>query len=566
MTDGEGGDSSGEGFLSPDYLHGVGSSGLTRVVQRMCLHSGFSEAWNVDGPGDKGADIIGVRGDRKWVIQSKWKKTYPAGPEAIDEVRQAQRHFKADCAAAVTNLTFSRRAIEAANRFSAAGTPIQLIDGPELSKLYQSNSFLSHLPAKDLRPYQINAVKQLRTALERTSKALLVMATGLGKTVVAGEVISQHLRDHPGANVLVIAHQDVLVRQLEQSLWSHIPKEVRTHVLSGGHEPENIDGLACATIQSARKYVDAGYVPDLVFVDEAHHVGADNVLASVLDDLEGTLQVGATATPWRGDKYDISSHFGPPAFELGIAEGMALGYLSTVNYRLFTSDVDWDAVSKKTGGRYSVRDLNSKLFLPQLDENVRDELIGSWEKKARPRAIVFCKTIEHATRMAKLLNAVPQFRGASCVHAQMTMRERQQEILRFREGIVPVITAVDILNEGVDVPDVNIVCFVRVTHSRRIFVQQLGRGLRISDEKNSVEVLDFVSDIRRVAALVSLERDLAEYPGGGQDVREVLLPAGHRIEFVDQQAGELMREWLKDAANVETARDEAQLEFPPLSL
>ena len=104
---------------------------------------------------------------------------------------------------------------------------------------------------------------------------------------------------------------------------------------------------------------------------------------------------------------------------------------------------------------------------------------------------------------------VPQMKGAEAVHAELDRRDRQLRLMRFRSGETPVITAVDILNEGVDVPDVNIICFARVTHSRRIFVQQLGRGLRLREGKSHVETLDFVSDIRRVAAVLNLREQVA---------------------------------------------------------
>jgi superfamily II DNA or RNA helicase len=139
----------------------------------------------------------------------------------------------------------------------------------------------------------------------------------------------------------------------------------------------------------------------------------------------------------------------------------------------------------------------------------------------------------------------------------LSKRERQSRLLAFRSGDVPILTSVDILNEGVDVPDVNIICFARVTHSRRIFVQQLGRGLRLREGKDRVTVMDFVSDLRRIAAVLNIKRELET-----ADI-EVLPQAGRsRIEFSDQRVGSLMGEWIKDAAGLETAYDEARLQFP----
>ena len=237
---------------------------------------------------------------------------------------------------------------------------------------------------------------------------------------------------------------------------------------------------------------------------------------------------------------------------------MRLGYLSEVRYRLYADSIDWDFVRSASEHGYSIKDLNARLFLPERDESVREQLMAVWERTPRPRAIVFCRTVEHAERMAALLGEVPQWRGALAVHAGLDRRERQARLMRFRSGQTPILTAVDILNEGVDVPDVNILCFARVTHSRRIFVQQLGRGLRLRAGKTHVEVLDFVSDIRRVAAILNIRQQIAE------DELEILQLAqrGTSFEFADQRAESLMREWIKDAASLETALDESRLQFP----
>ena len=302
----------------------------------------------------------------------------------------------------------------------------------------------------------------------------------------------------------------------------------------------------------------AGFKPGLVMIDEAHHVAKDGHFAELLESLAYAPQFGVTATPWRGDRFNITSRLGEPSYILGIEDGMRLGYLAEVRYRLFADTIDWDFVREASKHSYTIKDLNARLFLPERDEAIRDELIGIWSTVRTPRAIVFCRTIEHAERMAHLLAGVSQWQGALAVHAGLDRRERQLRLIRFRSGEIPIITAVDILNEGVDVPDVNILCFARVTHSRRIFVQQLGRGLRLREGKSHVDVLDFVSDIRRVAAVMSMREQVA-----AEEV-ETLRLNGHatRFEFSDQRVETLMREWIKDAASLETALEEARLQFP----
>ncbi|MET8246343.1 helicase-related protein [Streptomyces sp. NPDC005202] len=190
-------------------------------------------------------------------------------------------------------------------------------------------------------------------------------------------------------------------------------------------------------------------------VDEAHHVADDGQLASLLDTLRESAQFGVTATPWRGDRFDIRARFGEPSYTLGIEDGMRLGYLAEVQYRLYADNIDWDFVRGASEHRYTIKDLNARLFLPERDEALRQQLIAVWGRTAEPRAIVFCRTVKHAERLSHSLSQVPQWKGAQAVHAGLHKRERQMRLMRFRQGAVPILTAVDILNEGVDVPDVN---------------------------------------------------------------------------------------------------------------
>jgi superfamily II DNA or RNA helicase len=174
---------------------------------------------------------------------------------------------------------------------------------------------------------------------------------------------------------------------------------------------------------------------------------------------------------------------------------------------------------------------------------------------------VFCQTIEHAERMAQLLAiSSPNWRRASSIHSRQSRRDREVLMSEFRLGRVPIVTARDVFNEGVDVPDVNIICFLRVTHSRRIFVQQLGRGLRLrAGQKERVAVLDFATDIRRVAATLDLKRQLDRLRA---ETEVVQLREPARVLFSNDAVGSLMEAWIKDAADLETAADEARLQFP----
>jgi type I site-specific restriction endonuclease len=183
-----------------------------------------------------------------------------------------------------------------------------------------------------------------------------------------------------------------------------------------------------------------------------------------------------------------------------------------------------------------------------------------------PRAIVFCGTIDHAITMRDRINALGFTRAEALFSAgaggpSVSPAQRNRILCDFHDGIVGVLCAVDILNEGIDLPDVNIVVFQRVTHSRRIFVQQLGRGLRLAEGKDKVIVLDFVSDIRRFAAGIDLQNQLNSPP--------LYVSLGNQVRFMnasgeDKKAEAFLREWLEDVATVEAAgEDENVLKFPP---
>ncbi|MEU6614544.1 DEAD/DEAH box helicase family protein [Streptomyces parvus] len=546
-------------FVDPTFLREGGPFSFTKQLERLALHLGFTDVTNIDGSHDQGGDILGQRAGRRWVFQAKWKAGGTVPPSAIDEVLRAKAYYGADYAVVVTNSRFGRKTHERREALAAAGIRVELWSGQELLDLYADSQFTSdRLPQRSLRPYQEEALASVVGDLDSTGRALLILATGLGKTVVGGEVISRHLQGRPEDKILVVAPTKDLAEQLERALWHHLPKDVRTQLLTGESRPDDLRGVTCATIASALTYAQSGYRPGLVMVDEAHHVSEDGQLAKLLEVLSTSDQFGVTATPWRGDKFDIRERFGVPSYSLGIEDGMRLGYLSEVRYRLFADNIDWDFVRHASENSYTIKDLNARLFLPERDEAVRDQLLSAWAGTKEPRAVVFCRTIEHAERMASLLGEVPQWREALAVHAGLDRRERQSRLMRFRSGQTPILTAVDILNEGVDIPDVNILCFARVTHSRRIFVQQLGRGLRLRAGKTHVEVLDFVSDIRRVAAILNIRERIAT------DEIETLRLArrGTSFEFSDQRAESLMREWIEDAASLETELDESRLQFP----
>jgi superfamily II DNA or RNA helicase len=547
-------------FLAPERLLAGGPRRFNIAIERLLLHLGFDDIRLIDGAGDGGGDILAHRGDDSFVFQCKWTTGAQINRDAVDEVEAARTKYAVDRAVVVTNALPDTAAQRRAESLANIGARVEFWTGAHLRRL--AEAIPERCPHGIVpRRYQEDAILALERDLGERKRALLILATGLGKTVIGGEIIRRYLLKHPHDRVLIVAAMKDLVQQLETAFWRHLPKSVPTQVLTGDQKPTSFDGATFATVESADRAVFEGYRPALIMVDETHHVAEEGFFKRLLGACERIPQFGVTATPWRGDRFDISTHFGEPSYRMGIAEGMAKGYLAQVDYRVFVDNIDWETVRNASKEGYTLRELNSKLFLPQRDEAILDLLWETWAKTIQPRAILFCKTIKHAESIAKELARYSlNWANATCLHTDMGKREREVTLSSFRSGRIPILTAVDILNEGVDVPDVNIIGFLRVTHSRRIFVQQLGRGLRIKKGiKERVHVLDFVTDIRRLAAIVGLRRDL---DSARSPTETLMFDSAASIRFSDENVGSLMEAWLKDAANVETAMDDAKLQFP----
>lgn len=163
--------------------------------------------------------------------------------------------------------------------------------------------------------------------------------------------------------MLVLCHSVDLAFQLQQSFWSQISKRIPTRLFMDGEPPVPIDGINFGLYQTLYGYL-GGVDPDafdLIIVDEAHHALA-NAFSSCIERLIPKLLVGMTATPWRGDSASIESVFGEPIAQISIIDGMRMGYLAKVDYRLMCDNIDWNEIPKLAHKSLSIRDLNKNYF------------------------------------------------------------------------------------------------------------------------------------------------------------------------------------------------------------
>lgn len=547
-------------FYTDDISNGYNWKGLERAIARMMEHLGWKDINVIGGAGDRGGDVLATRTEgsliKSWVVQSKavTGDRY-IGPQALKEAINALSFYDANVAAVATNGEFTKTARQRQEQLSANGYTLKLWNGAFLKGLVEQMPE-DHAGFRELRPYQDDIVHKVVASFDGGNKrAFYIVATGLGKTVIAA-TIARQLWTRGCHRILVLCHATDLALQLEQGFWPQLTKDIPTSVFFDGLPPRNTEGISFGLYQSLYGYLP-GIDPDqfdVVIVDEAHHALAYG-FRTCLEHLKPKFLIGMTATPWRGDGQSLTTIFGNPVAKVSLVDGMAMGYLSKVDYRILCDNVDWDNMQGMSEQNLSIRDLNKRLFLPQRDEAVISELKTAIQEVGRPRIAIFSPSIEHSNRFAQMLSAS----GVPCAAlSKVDKSERRRRLLAFASGAYQAICAVDVMNEGIDIPDVNILVFLRATHSRRIFVQQLGRGLRLSEGKDKVIVLDFVSDIRRMAEMIDMNN---EGKAKGAEHEIVYLQEGF-VSFSDARVESFVNMWLEDVADLSGSDDEVKLKFP----
>lgn len=576
------------GFLSDRAIAGYTWQALERAVCRLLIAEGFSYAKVVGQSNDGGADVVAVKDHRRWLVQVKrWAQ--PVGVPVLERTVAAMASYGADVGvvACTAGFTLDCRHVQA--DLARQGISVQLWDRAALvrrgQRLAPEPPILRFADRFEVREYQERAVQTIVEAWRWQDRrsVLAVLATGLGKTFVAAEALRRVRSAKPDLRVLVLAHTNDLVYQLERAFWPFMGVDDVSAVLSGVERPAPAEiaraQFLFATRDSFYQIYESTALPkfDVAVVDECHHLGSDRY-EEILDGLDagtdrGPFLIGLTATPWRPDGQGLDHRFDGAAISIDLVWGLQRGFLSNVDYRMFTDNIDWERLRKIHGESFSPRQINKSMFIHEWDNAVLDRIIEAWsEIGTGARGIVFCGTVEHATRVADQINAIGFAKAAPIFSRDrdgrpMNPLARNRLLLDFADGKVDILTAVDVLNEGVDVPDVNLIVFQRVTHSRRIFVQQLGRGLRLAPNKKRVIVLDFVSDIRRFAAGLELERNLSRGVSSGSHPSKVKLGSSvtfRRATREDGAAQAFLAEWLDDLDAVQDAgEDVSVLRFPP---
>ena len=332
-----------------------------------------------------------------------------------------------------------------------------------------------------LRPYQSQAVSDLRLALQAVHSALLVMPTGAGKTVVFTEIA--RLAREKGKTVFILVHRRELIRQASEKLT----KAGVTHgIIAAGFKPSR-HWVQVASVQTlVRRFLSVTRQPDLLIIDEAHHAVAGSY-DKIIQRFSSAKIVGVTATPQRLDGRGLSSHFNKLVYGPTVEQLVKQHHLST--HKVFAPPVLVDLNKVKTrAGDYANDQLSEAMDRP----SITGDAVRTYRLRADGLpAIAFCCSVAHATSVCAQFNAAGY--RAKLVTGNMPMEERDEAILGLADGRTQVLCSIDVVSEGTDVPAVSCAILLRPTMSEALYLQQVGRILRPQPGKVAI-VLDHVGN------------------------------------------------------------------------
>ena len=395
------------------------------------------------------------------------------------------------------------------------------------------------------RGAQHEALYELELAREEgVEKGLVAAATGVGKTYLAAFDSLQFDK------VLFVAHREEILRQARDSY--QIIEPDRNYTFFNGQEKDPSGDVVFASVQTLRKekYLNQYFEPDsfdYIVVDEFHHAAADSYL-NVLEYFNPEFLLGLTATPYRMDNRDIFALCNDNLiYEIDLKNAINRDLLVPFKYYgIYDSEVNYDDINISQG-KYVVKELEEK-----LSTHKRADLVyKNYQRLGGERTLGFCASIAHARYMANYFNRQKGIKAAA-VHSSSEkgdfFMDREEAVKSLKNGDLEVIFAVDIFNEGVDIPVLDTVLFLRPTESYVVFLQQLGRGLRKYQGKDYLKVIDFIGNYKRahylpylLAGVNPLDRDYKQ----GERLDALEYPENCEIN-IDFEAIDLFEEMKKN--------------------
>lgn len=333
---------------------------------------------------------------------------------------------------------------------------------------------------------------------------LVVAATGTGKTVVAAFDYKRFCKGNSKKpnRLLFVAHREEILKQSLACFRGVLKDSNFGDLYVGNYRPDSIDHLFISVQTFNSQELNTKTTPefyDYIVVDEFHHAAAPTY-QKLLTYYKPKVLLGLTATPERMDGKSILEYFDNRiAAEIRLPEAIDRKLLCPFQYFGVTDNVDLDSLKWARGG-YDRVELSKIYSMDQVVAKSRaDMVINSIYQYVTDiddvKGLGFCVSIEHAEFMSAFFNSygIPSI----CLTGQSVDEERRTAKQKLTSGIVRFIFVVDIYNEGVDIPEINTVLFLRPTESLTVFLQQLGRGLRLAEDKECLTVLDFIGQANK---------------------------------------------------------------------
>ena len=373
-------------------------------------------------------------------------------------------------------------------------------------KYFDSNN--AEVYTMNITPYSYQQEILDKLEAERTvrgyTRNLVVAATGTGKTVISALDYKRFCKQHPGKpfRLLFVAHREEILRQSLYTFRAVLKNANFGELFVGNYRPESIDHLFLSVQTFNSQSFTAKTAPDFydyIVVDEFHHAAAPTY-QKLLDYYRPQILLGLTATPERMDGKSVLPYFNNRiAAEIRLPEAIDRKLLCPFQYFGVTDTVDLDQLRWSRGG-YDKGELSKIYTLSGAVAGRRADLVVRALLKYvtdidEVKGLGFCVSIEHAEFMCRYFNE----HGIPSIYltGQSPEEERNTAKQRLVSGEIRFIFVVDIYNEGVDIPEVNTVLFLRPTESLTIFLQQLGRGLRLAEGKECLTVLDFIGQANK---------------------------------------------------------------------
>lgn len=380
-----------------------------------------------------------------------------------------------------------------------------------------------------LRQYQSDAIDSIYQWFEAGKDApLIVTPTGSGKSVILAEFIRRACTQYPDTHILVVTHVKELVEQDAKAIkrvWPHAP----VGIYSAGLAKRQLKPVTVASIQSIYNKPAFHGRFDLIIVDEAHLIPHKStgmyrkLLDACMENNQDTKLIGLTATPYRLDSGVLhegdGALFDGISYEANVADLIQQGYLCPLTSK-HGADVNLDGV-KITGGEFNAGQLGERMSAMELVEHHADLIVERCAE--RNSWLIFCVTVEHAAQICAALKR----RGVASeyVSGDMPNGERDAKINALKSGEIRALVNCSILTTGFDHPPLDAVVMLRPTMSPALYVQMVGRGLRLHESKTNCLVLDFGGNVRRHGFIDKVEPPRKGKKGASKEAPVKTCPA-----------------------------------------